>query len=340
MATRFSVFVFSIFFLSFSLSSCGQSSSNVSALPPTVTTVSLPTLTSTTIPVPTQTPVVYNASVSIVDENGLPISNAKIIQGETIDFSDNQGIWHVVSQTPNLSIAVWAQGFKFQEYQSNLEAGNNNIQIQLSPDPLGLNRSSLEEDGYELVFIEDFQDKIVDCELDGNGNLFMDESNSENYLLLVDLRNMDEFFECAFGPENIEDGIIEIEFRYPEIRYNDFKDGEYNHWQGYFVYFRDNFDVEGYPLQSEWGPTLQIRDFSNEDEWKFPITVTKYMAEERWYRLNVKFEGSKIEVRMDDTLIFNYLNPPSLINTTQPSFGAFARAYITFDNIKLWIKEN
>lgn len=339
MTSQYLKLICSIFLLSFIIASCSQTSPNTALLPPAVTPSSIPTLTSTATLEPTNTPIVYNVSISIVDDVGLPISNAKIIYDETINYTDKQWIWQVVSKSPNLSINVWAQGFTLQEYNSSLNAGNNKVQIQLSPDPLGLKRSDLEKEGYELVFIEDFQDKIMDCQLDGNGNIFADEANPENYLLLVDLRNLDQTFDCAFGPKNIKDGIIEVEFQYPEIIYNDFKDGGDYHWQGYFVYFRDNFDVEGYPLQPEWGPTLQIRDFSNNDEWKFPITVTKYITEDRWYRLNVKFEEQKIEVRMDDTLIFNYLNPNSLINTSQASFGAFARAYITFDNIKLWVKE-
>lgn len=61
------------------------------------------------------------------------------------------------------------------------------------------------------------------------------------------------------------------------------------------------------------------------------------IQEKRWYLLNVKFEGLRVEVRMDGSLRFNYLNPPTLINTGTSSFGASSQAYIEFDNIKLWL---
>lgn len=224
-----------------------------------------------------------------------------------------------------------------QEHSLIMQAGENKIQIQLSPDPFGLKPADLEKEGYELVFVEDFQDGISDCMIDGNGNLASDDTDTGNLLILADLRNIDDGFECSFDPINVEDGIIEVEFRYPEIRYNDFKDNDYYHWQGYFVYFRDKFTVEGYPLQPSWGQTLQIRDFTNKDEWKFPVTTKQNIQEKRWYQLNVKFEGTKVEVRMDGSLKFTYLKPPSLINSSTSSFGAFSQAYIQFDNIKLWI---
>jgi len=311
--------------------SCGVIST---PLPPTSTPIPP---TSTSVPTATATPIVYNAVVNVVDENGKSVSNARIIQDEAIELTDNQGVWRKSSQSPNLSIKVWTQGYLLQQYSSTMQAGDNKIQIQLSPDPVGLKAADLEKEGYELIFVEDFQDGISDCTIDGNGNVASDDTITGNQLLLVDLRNIDEGFECSFDPINVKDGIIEIEFRYPEIRYSDFKENDYYHWQGYFVYFRDKFDVEGYPLQVPWGQTLQIRDFTDQNEWKYPIFLKQNIQEKRWYQLNVKFDGTRIEVRMDGSLKFTYLKPPSLINSEKSSFGAFAQAYIQFDNIKLWI---
>lgn len=313
------------------LSGCAPASTPV---PPTETPIPP---TSTPLPTATAMPIVYNAVIHVVDEDGKPIANAKIIQGETVELTDNQGVWQKSGQSPDLSIKAWAQGYLLQEHSSTMQAGDNKIQIQLAPDPLGLKPADLEKEGYELVFVEDFQDGISDCAIDGNGNVTSDDANTGNQLLLADLRNIDEGFECSFAPKNVENGIIEIEFRYPEIRYSDFKENDYYHWQGYFVYFRDKFDVEGYPLQPSWGQTLQIRDFTDNNEWKFPVTIKQNIQEKRWYQLNVKFDGARIEVRMDGSLKFNYLKPPSLVNSDTSSFGAFSQAYIQFDNIKLWI---
>ena len=160
--------------------------------------------------------------------------------------------------------------------------------------------------------------------------------NPENYLLLVDLRNLDEGFTCSFGPTNIENAIIEVDFRYVDIRYDDFTEVEYYNWQGYSIQFRDGFKVEGYPLKWKWGPKLQILDFT-EDDWKFPLSVDKSIQEARWYQLNTKYEGNKVEVRMDGSMQFTYLNPPSNINSDPAQIGAFSQAHIQFDNIKMWI---
>lgn len=314
-------------FLTVLLSGCAPASTPI---PPTFTLVP-PTFT----PVPTATPIIYNAGIDVVDENGKPIPEAKIIQGETVEFTDNQGVWQKSSQSPELSIGVWAQGYLLQEHSSILQAGDNKIQIQLLPDPLGLKTADLEKEGYELVFVEDFQDSISDCVIDGNGNVANDDTNSENQLLLVDLRNLEDSFSCFFGPTNIQDAIIEVDFRYPEIRYSEFKENDYYHWQGYYIEFRDNFNAQGYPLQVPWGATLQIMDFTT-DEWKFPLTMKQNIQEKRWYQFSTKYDGTKVEVRMDGSLRFTFLNPPTMSNSKQSHFGAFGQAYIQFDNIKMW----
>ena len=163
----------------------------------------------------------------------------------------------------------------------------NNIQIQLSEDPFGLEMSNLALDGYELVFVEDFQDNIANCVIEGNGNVVVDDTNPENYLLLVDLRNIDEGFICSFGPTDIENAILEVDFRYPEIRFTDAEK-----WQGYTIGFRDGFVVKGFPIQVPYEPTLQIRDFSG-DSWKFPVHIKQGIQENRWYTLSTNMMVQK-----------------------------------------------
>jgi hypothetical protein len=310
-------------FLTVLLSGCAPASTPV---PPTFTPV----------PTATATPIVYNAAINVVDENGKPIPEAKIVQGETVEFTDNQGVWQKSSQSPELSIGIWAQGYLLQKHSSTLQAGDNKIQIQLLPDPLGLKTADLEKEGYKLVFVEDFQDGIPDCIIKGNGNVAKDDTNSGNQLLLVDLRNLEDSFSCFFGPTNIQDAIIEIDFRYPEIRYSDFKENDYYHWQGYYIEFRDNFNVQGYPLQVPGGATLQVMDFTT-SEWKFPLQIKQNIQEKRWYQFSTKYDGTKVEARMDGSLRFTFLKPPTMSNSKQSHFGAFGQAYIQFDNIKMWI---
>jgi hypothetical protein len=293
----------------------------------------------TNTPEPTVTPIIYDVEIRVTDEEGNSIPGAKIIQVETVEFADDQGVWSGSTQASELSVSVWAQGYLLMDYSSTLQPGDNKLDIKLSADPFGLSSDDLAKDGYELVFVEDFQDNISDCVIDGNGNVVPDDTSPGNFLLLVDLRNLNEAFSCSFGPTNLENAILEVAFRYPEIRYTDFKndgDDEYYNWQGYFVEFRDGFHVEGYPIQVPWGPTLQINDFT-EDEWKFPMTMQFGIQEERWYTITTLYDGSEVEVRMDGLLQFNFLKPPTMINTKPASIGAFSQAHIQFDNIKMWI---
>lgn len=304
-------------------------------VPPTLTPIP-PTASQTPAPTPTTTPIIYNAIVNVVDENGNSLPDAKIIREGIVELTDHQGFWRASSPSPELSISVWAQGYLLQEHSSNMQAGDNEIQIQLSPDPFGLKTTDVEKEGYDLVFVEDFQDGIVDCRIKGNGNIAEDDTNSANQLLLVDLRNLDEDFSCFFGPTNVQDTIIEVDFRYPEIRYSEFKKDEFYHWQGYYIEFRDNFNVMGFPLKVPWGATLQILDFTT-DEWTYPLSIKQNIEEKRWYRLNTKYDGKKVEVSLDGSLRFTFLNPPTMINSDQSHFGAFGQAHIQFDNVKMWV---
>jgi hypothetical protein len=311
------------------------------ATPPLLTATPFPATASpippTSTPEPTATPVVYDVTIDVVDENGTPIPDVKIIQGKTVELTDNKGVWHKSYPTPELSINIWAQGYQAQENSSTLKPGDNKIHLQLAADPLGLKAADLAKEGYKLVFVEDFQDNSIDCLVDGNANIEKDSTKPENNLLTVDLRNLaDQGFLCSFGPTNIQDAIIEADFRYVEIKYSDFKKDDFYHWQGYSINFRDGFDVEGYPLQVPWGPTLQIRDYTG-SEWKFPVTLRQSIKENRWYKFNTRYDGKRVEVRMDGSLKFNYLKPPTMTNTKQASIGAFGQAYIQFDNIKMWL---
>ncbi|NWG33810.1 MAG: hypothetical protein HXY42_05170, partial [Chloroflexi bacterium] len=111
--------------LAISLSCAGVST------PVSTSTPIPPTSTATPLPTATATPIVYNAAINVVDENGKSIANAKIIQGETVELTDNQGVWQKSSQSPDLSIKVWAQGYLLQEHSSTMQAGDNKVQIQL-----------------------------------------------------------------------------------------------------------------------------------------------------------------------------------------------------------------
>ncbi len=319
-------------------SGCSPASTPVlpaaSPVPPTASPVP-PTST----PEPTATPIVYDVTINVVDANGSPIPEAKILQGDTVELADSQGVWHKSSQKPELSINIWAQGYLIKEQTSTLQPGENKINLQLAADPLGLQAADLTKEGYKLAFVEDFQDNISDCLIDGNAAIVKDDTKPENNLLLVDLRNLGEkTFSCSFGPTNIQDAIIEVDFRYVGILFSDFKIDKFYNWQGYSVQFRDGFHVEGYPLQVPGGPLLQILDFTGK-KWKVPISLRQSIQENRWYQLNTKYVGKKVEVRLDGSLKFNFLNSPTMTNTKPSKIRAFGQAYIQFDNIKMWVPD-
>lgn len=304
---------------------------------PTATTV-IPSSTPT--PEPTATTIVYSVNVEVLGSDEKVAPGAKIFIDQDIEYTDSNGSWIKFQESPDLSIGVWDQGYLLEEYSTTLKAGPNDVQIQLFVDEKGVLEVDLAKEGYELVFLEDFQDNHADCKIDGNAMVTVDESDPQNFVLLGDIRNLTEsFFACSFGPVGIKDAIIEADFRYVEIGYNDFKDNPENgyfNWQGYVIDFRDGFHVEGYPIHVPWGPTLQIADF-REKEWKFPITMFQGIDENRWYRFNTKYDGGRVEVRLDDLLKFTYLNAPETTNSEPAYIGAFEQAYIQFDNIKMWI---
>lgn len=293
----------------------------------------------TSVPEPTATPIVYSITLSVLDQLGEPLPGARIIRGDAAAYADERGIWTGETQETGFSAYVWDQGYLLSEVIAELVPGENRMEVTLEPDAFGLQPADLELEGYELAFVEDFQDNYIDCTVAGNGNVLPDEDEPGNYLLLADLRNLNESFSCTnIGPVDVQDGILEVSFKYPEIRYDDFKEGDggYFNWQGFFTELRNGFSVSGYAIEPSWGATLQITDY-REAEWDFPITMQQSFQEKRWYVLYSKYEGPKLEVRLNGELKFTYLNMPLSGNDEGAAFGAYNQADIQFDNIKLWV---
>lgn len=326
------IFISSLLILCLLVAACGPSPEEIAQQ--TAAAKTAEALTWTPTPQPTATPVPYDLQIDVVDAEGNSIPDAKIITDEVF-FTDANGIWETSMTEPDFSASVWAQGYSLQEITTSLDRGENSLQIQLEIDPNGLQLADLEKEGYELIFVEDFQDNLVDCNLVGNGGLTSDEITTGNNLLLVDLRNLNDTFGTEFGPTGIKNAIIEADFRYPDIQFYDYEGDDYN-WQGYVIYFRDGFDVEGYPLRVSWGPTLQIRDYSG-DEWTFPVTARQTIENNRWYNFSTNWEDSKVEVFINGSRRFTYLNAPETTNSEPAGIGAFGQAYIEFDNIKMWV---
>lgn len=118
--------VIALFLLTVLVSGCAT---DATPIPPTPTSIPPTPLPPTLTPEPTATPIVYNVELDVVDEEGNIIPEAKIIQDEIIEYTDNKGIWQKSLENSYLSFNVWAQGYSLQEYSSDLHPGDNKIQI-------------------------------------------------------------------------------------------------------------------------------------------------------------------------------------------------------------------
>ena len=99
--------VFTFILMAVLVSGCALTPASV---PPTLTPIP-PTNT----PEPTATPIIYdNVKIGVADEEGNPIPGAKIIQGDVVEFTDNQGVWNKSIQASEFSVGVWAQGYLLQ----------------------------------------------------------------------------------------------------------------------------------------------------------------------------------------------------------------------------------
>jgi hypothetical protein len=302
----------------------------VSTFVPTPTPIP-PTSTATPLPTPTATPIIYNAAVNVVDENGKPVSNAKISQDETIELTDNQGVWQKSSQSPNLSFNVWAQGYLSQEHSSTMQAGANNIQIQLSPDPFGLKPADLEKEGYKLVFVEDFQDgKEGFSELQGDWKVVDDIDNAGNKVIQVDQREISDMAEAIYKPDNnLESFSVQYKFRWLEL--TPFTGSE---WQSMGFSFWNRYAIDMYAVNNGW---LQILDFST-DPWQFPVQSKNYFKVGTWYTIGIVVDGEEISLYVNERLLKKYKELQKGDTTSGFSLYALQHALGQFDDIVVKIK--
>jgi hypothetical protein len=98
----------------------------------------------------TATSIIYNVEIIVVDENGKPIHQAEIIQGNSVEFTDAQGVWKNSSQSPKLSIDVWTLRYLSQKYSTTLQSGDNKVQIQLLINPYVLRVADSTQNKYKM----------------------------------------------------------------------------------------------------------------------------------------------------------------------------------------------
>ena len=332
---RFSVLILTLLLLS----GCGASEPVPEAAPATATTAPTATLTPTPEPTSTLLPT-YNLSLQVTipsetEGETLPFANSDVKINNDLMHTDENGMIIFEALTENsLELTIWSQGYLAANSSISMQPGANESGVALEIDPYALQPEIFE--GYTIAYIEDFQDSSSDfIESKGNFGVFEDENDPGNYLLEVDLRDMDESFNGSFGETGINDFIVQVRFRYPEIDYYDFSN-DYHNWQGYGFDFRGAFSVQGYPLQVPWGPTFQFMDAS-EDNWQFPVTVPQSINEGRWYTLKVVATGSVVEGYINGVRRFRYLQAPEAQQEDNIQIIAFTKAWLQYDDIVLWV---
>ena len=149
------------------LAACGPSPEESAAMTEAVWTdtpepTASPTATSTSTPTLTPTPIPFDASISVVDGDGVPINGAKVIVGTLEETTDSDGLvdfYDLPDETLNLSVS--AQGYFITETSKPIDRGSNELEIVLERDPFGLLPSQGCAEGETLLLLEDFQDQNI-----------------------------------------------------------------------------------------------------------------------------------------------------------------------------------
>jgi hypothetical protein len=138
--------------------SCGTPVTEVPAtntpLPPTETATPIPPTAT-----PTPTPVPYNLDVSVLDEEGDPVTVGNVSIAENLYPLGEDGVVSL-SDLPGDSVAlsINSPGYFPQEVTETIERGDNLVEVAMTADPFGLLPVNACAPGEKLVYIEDFQD--------------------------------------------------------------------------------------------------------------------------------------------------------------------------------------
>lgn len=326
----------SLFFLALSLVACGPSAEEVAATYVAQTAeaaTNTPVPTNTPEPTATSTPIPYNLTLTIIDEEGSAIEDGIVSVAELDDaqiqtFDDaGQVIWNNFPEE-SATLKIVAQGYLPAYEEITLERGENSISVTLERDPFGLLFSDKVEEGDEVIFFEDFQTGEEHFnELTGNWQVVEDVDNPGNMVIQIDQRGGD-FATAKFGPnEVLENFVIEYKFRWIEVA--PFTGEE---WQSMGFNFWNRYSLEAYPVNNGW---LQLLDRSPA-EWVFPVQIQRYFRTGDWHTIRAEVNGEIISIYLDEKLMSKFKkleqgNPDG----DERMFGLFAlpETYGQFDDI-------
>jgi len=326
----------SLFFLALFLVACGSSAEEVAATYVAQTAeaaTNTPMPTNTPEPTATLTPIPYDLTLTIIDEEGNAIKDGTVSvveldDAETQTFDDaGQVIWNDFPEE-SATLKIVAQGYLSAFEEITLERGENIVSVSLKQDPFGLLLSDKVEEGEELIFIEDFQtgDEHF-SELTGNWQVVEDVENPGNMVIQIDQRDSD-FATAAFGPdEMLENFVIEYKFRWLEV--TPFTGNE---WQSMGFHFWNRYSLETRPVNDGYYGLLD----RSPDPWVSPVEFQKYYRTGDWYTVRAEVNGEIISLYLNGRLLSKYKNlQTGDADGNDRMFGLFAlpEVFGQFDDI-------
>lgn len=162
---------------------------------------------------PTPTPVPYDLTVSIVDEQGAPISGAEILITEEEEgdetFSDESGqVQYFDLPGDSIPLSVTAQGYTSTEEDVAMDRGMNEASVTMVRDPLQLLPSEACQPDQELLYLEDFEDGKAQGWTDLIRPIWTMEQDPEHGTVLTLNVNTEEHTDARYEHELFSGNIV------------------------------------------------------------------------------------------------------------------------------------
>jgi len=93
--------------------------------------------------------------------------------------------------------------------------------------PSWITNSRFNSRGLQPCVCWGFPRHISDCVIDGNANVTKDDTNPETSFFLWSTKSSRSGFSCSLVQQTFRTQSIEVDFRYVDIRYSDFKETDY-----------------------------------------------------------------------------------------------------------------
>jgi len=306
-----------IFFFTILIIGCGPSEQAIA-------TMTASAWTPTPEPTATPTPVPVDLEVTLQDTEGNPIiydvSLAVLETGED-PVTVNKSGKAAYSNLPdvNVTILAEAQGYLQKEESVNLDRGKNTVVIAMEEDPYQIVPSRACQPGQEIIWLEDFEDNMVQGwnnfskpafdfeEIDGRGTVLIANAENEPYI-----ETEGDFADTVFHFDLLRDsGDLGVSIEY----LNSSEEG-----------YQAGFDGNGVNIAYLAGP--------ESEGLKRPSIP---LADgETWIKASIAFFENSYDLYVDDELIFGAIREDA--NTEGVLFigiGGSGGTVAKFDNFIL-----